>query len=68
MRPLQKPTNDLYKKSLDAAWELVEICKLDRTLNMQTAFNPFKLLRNIESAEQLEPFICTVSLRPACPL
>jgi hypothetical protein len=40
-----------YKRSNPAARELIELCLLHTTFELETAYNPFNLLRNIEHAE-----------------
>ena len=42
--------NDLFKKSLKAAWELKELSRIDKFFLIRSAYSPFKLLLNMEDA------------------
>lgn len=54
----------LYQKSLEAARELIELGYLDKVFLMETAYNPFTSLRNIEDSEATKPLVNTANVRP----
>jgi hypothetical protein len=54
----------LYQKGLEAAQELIELGYLDKVFLMETAYNPFTLLRNIQDAEARRLFVETANVRP----
>jgi hypothetical protein len=47
----QQAVCDLYYSSFDAASELLKLRNLDEAFSMDTAYNPFTLLRNMARAE-----------------
>jgi hypothetical protein len=56
--------NDLFKKGLKAAWELKELGRIDKFFLVRSAYSPFKLLLNMEDAEDRYPFVTTSRVRP----
>ena len=53
----------LYERSLEAARELIELGYLDKVFLIETAYNPFTLLRNMQDAEALDLFVKTANVR-----